>query len=211
MFQETDDNLFQADEAESNDGFFGIGLSDGGCFNDNEGRTKNKHGNDGSSQRNKSDVPTSDDEEEQLPAGWIKVASRTRPGRYVYQNELTNERSSTRPKFPATNGPFIVTVHIEGSTLQQQSLEWLAAASLARYQRSEAPRGRLRQRESPMCTEAKQTCSFANRSDKTMRQVWNPKDLNVYTVPSSEWPTVKLDLKSKISVALKSGQHVNIY
>lgn len=36
-----------------------------------------------------------------LPAGWIRVESRSRPGEWVYENTLTEERQSWFPETPA--------------------------------------------------------------------------------------------------------------
>lgn len=43
----------------------------------------------------------SEDNSKKLPAGWKRVESRSRPGEFVYENELTEERQAWFPDAPA--------------------------------------------------------------------------------------------------------------
>lgn len=47
------------------------------------------------------DAKKNEEASKPLPAGWKRVESRSRPGEFVYENELTEERQAWFPDAPA--------------------------------------------------------------------------------------------------------------
>lgn len=143
----------------------------------------------------------------ELPAGWRRVESRSRPGEFVYENIHTEERQSWFPEAPATEEISAPLAPMSADEKAREALKKKNAAALAKRKADaaekkkaeaalELPTGWIRSESKSRPGETVYENTVTGE-----RQAWFPDEPAL-----SEGDAKKAELKAKNAAALKKRQ-----